>query len=180
MSIALTQENKQSTVLSLSFLYGLVTLFYLSNLYSLGTVFPAKLIFFLILCLAPVFGVVSVYFYAMALQVLGKGDRGAICLAVAKSKMPSWILLGLWTFIFLSDPETTFFHNSWIGFGALVILSALVVNTWSFFLLTNSLKKLQNLSFKRSLFNVTLTYLLAFFVYSSMLFLARYIYKVLF
>jgi len=181
MNIALTRDNKLAAFWILSFVYGFSSLCYLANFYSLEMFFSFPAIFFAIVFLAPLFGLVGISLSAIFCKGIGHllGGEAKLTdlrMVVVRSKEPTLILFALWTVFIACGPSTAFMHHASNGSAVAIIVSFLFVNFWSFGILLKSLQRLQNFGFVRALLNVLIVYLLSFCFFTSMLFLARYIY----
>lgn len=181
MNIALTRDNKLAAFWTLSFAYGFSSLCYIANFYSLEMFFSFPAIFFALVLLAPLFGSLWISLTAIFCKGIGRLLGGVATLAdlrsaVVRSKEPTLILLALWTVFIACGPSTAFMHQVSNGSAVAIIVISLLVNFWSFGILLKSLQTVQGFGFIRALCNVLLVYFLSFCLFTSTLFLTRYIY----
>lgn len=161
--------------------YGFGTLFFLANFYSYGISFSYPSILLAITLASPIFGLAFIFLDALLLQMTGrlvggKANIASLRFALAYSKAPFLVLSLIWMIVLWADPVYVFIQDASNGATVTMIFSFLSVAIWSFCLLTKHVKKLQEISTSRALWNSFATYGLSFFVYATTLFIARYIY----
>jgi hypothetical protein len=161
--------------------YGFASLFFLANFYSYGISFSYPSIVLAATLVGPMFGFAFIFLDALLLKMTGrlvggKATTPSLRFALAYSKAPSLILTLIWMIVLVADPASVFVQDASNGATVTMIFSFLGASIWSFCLLIKHLKKLQEISASRALWNSFATYGLSFFIYTTVLFIARYIY----
>lgn len=183
MNLTLTQENRQSAQFwFFTSSYGISSLFFAANFYSYGITYSFLPIFLGAILLGPLYGLLSVLIETALLQGVerlfgGKVNFQSLGLVLAKSKMPALFSLALWGVLCYADPKTVFIQDISNDSAVIIVLCTIAVIVSSFCLLMKSLQNFRRVS---AFCIVFITYWLAFFVYATMLFVARYVYISLF
>lgn len=186
MNSTLTQENKESAQFWLfTSFYGISSLFFTANFYSYGIDYAFLSIFLAAVLLGPLFGLLSILLETALLQGISRLLGGSttfrmLSMSVVRSKAPTLFTLILWAVLCTIDSKTVFVQGIYNGSAVIIVLSTFLVILASFFLLIKSLRKLENFGWFRSFSAVFVMYWLTFFVFSTMLFIARYIFISLF
>jgi len=178
---AIPSESSRALFWIFTGTYGFATLFYLANFYSYGISFSYPSILLAITLASPIFGFAFILLDAFLLKMTGRLVGGnanipSLQFALAYSKAPFVILTLLWMIVLAADPASAFIQDASNGATVTMVFSFFGVAIWSFCLLTKHLIKLQQISILRALWNSFATYVLSFFVYATVLFIARYIY----
>lgn len=181
----LLQTDPKYGLFSLATIYTLQNIFFFANWWSLGTSFSFDLIVFGGVALSPLIGWIWLYVAAWFLYLTGKPLRGVssqahLRTAVAWSRIPNSLGLGMWFLLLMVYPHTVFVQD--VGGPSSVFINgiSLILGIWSFVLLVQSLREVQRYSLGKAFLNIFLAWL-SYLIFLFLLFnLLRYIYLILF
>ena len=155
----IVQTKPRYGVFWLSTIFVLQNIFYYLNFWSMG--FDSRLYSILLpsIALSPLLGFVWVYFYGWILSFTGRwlgGTAPALYVrsALAWSRLPMFICLGMWFFLFVSNHDYAFIQYAGGPSAFFVNFITLIVEIWSFVLLFQSIREIQHFSVGRSIANV--------------------------
>jgi hypothetical protein len=163
-------------VLRLATIYALQNLLFSANYWSLGFQFPFTAILLVSILLAPIAGIIWVYFAGWIFSFTGSwlGGRAPMShlrAALAWSKLPSCISLLMWFILIVSKAESAFIQDvngPSLIFGDLILT---ILGIWSLVLLVQSIREIQGFSILRTIGNILLAALVSS-VLSLLVFLA--------
>lgn len=178
----LVQTNPRYGLFLLATMYTLQNIFYFANWWSLGSRFSFNTLVFGGACLSPLIAWIWLYVASWFLYVTGKPLKGLasqehIRTAVAWSRIPNSLGLVMWFLLLMVYPNTVFVQDAGGGPSSVFInLISVIIGTWSFVLLVQSLREVQRISVGRALLNILFAWF-SYFVFLFLLFnLFRYIY----
>lgn len=178
---AVVNLNPKFGVIYLAAIYALENNFFFSSYWSLGLSFPFYAILLASIVLAPVFGIIWVYFTGWILHFTGKWLNGTAPMshlraAAAWSKIPSTISILMWLILLITNSEMTFIHAisgpTWLFMN----LIAIILGVWSLVLLVQSIQEVQAFSLGIAFLNVVLTWIISSIICFVCFLLLRYIY----
>lgn len=177
----LTHSRPTFGVYLLSTVYALQSLFFYANWWSLGLSFNYSPIITVSVIASPFFAVVWLYFMGYIYYLTGRIFRGnaeALYLrtCLAWSKIPYSVNLLMWFVLIFSNPNYVFIQDSLGPSSLFVNLIVLIVGIWSFVLLVQSVREVQQFSFLKALANVILAWLVSGIVYFLIFSIVRYFY----
>jgi hypothetical protein len=163
-----------------SSIYGVSTLFFFANFYSLGFSWSYFSILFLLFLTAPFLGALHIFLEAYLFQFAAFlfGTPCSIVTlrsTVALSKIPYLISLGMWLMLLAQDPDTAFLQISSDFSAGLIPIVSIFVYFISFITLVQSLRKIQSFSASLAIFANLAISLFLFLLSYSILFIYRFI-----
>ena len=131
--------------------------------------------------LSPIVAMVWLYFMGYIYYLTGRIFRGqaeALYLrtCLAWSKVPYSVNLLMWFVLIFSNPAYVFIQDSQGPSSIFVNVIALIVGLWSFVLLVQSVREVQQFSIIRALSNVVLAWIVSGIVYFLIFSVIRYFY----
>lgn len=177
----LSQNKPRYGVFLLSTLYAVQALLYFANYWSLGFSFPFPVLLGVSVLAAPFAGFAWVYLMGWLLSMIGRCLGGSASqemmrLAASWSKLPTVITLLMWFLLLISSPGAAFLQASGGETMLFVNCISLIVFSWSFVLLIQSIRELEGFSCLRSLSLLLLSlasyYTVLFFIFM----IVRFIY----
>ena len=181
---AIVNLNPKFGVFYLATIYALQNNLVCSSYWSLGLSFPFYAILLASLVLSPFLGVIWLYFTGWVLYITGKWFRGQAPMshlraAAAWSKIPSCISLFMWLILLISDSDMTFIHAVSGPAALFMNFILLILGVWSFVLLIQSVRELQNFSIGKSFLNIVVSELFSFIFLIFIFLIISYLYAVL-
>ncbi len=180
---SIVESNPRYGVFYLVAIFMLQNLFFYANWWSLGITIPVYAIILGALVLSPFIGMLWVYFagwifYFTGRWLNGKAHASYLRTALAWSKIPVIFNLLMWIILILLDPKMAFILNG-KGSAAIWINAVnLVTGIWSFILLVQCIREIQNFSIGRSIINIAMGWVIYFLFIMIFAVLFRYIYLV--
>lgn len=172
------RKNPQHRVWALSWIYGLSTLLYLSQIYAMGNSLPLWAILLGSFVLGPFFGYLAFSVFSWIILQIGKVFQGKasfleVRAAMAWSCVPLWVNLILWFFL------TAYFGNILYQYfpggvpltiaETYVLLSAvgckITAFVWSLVLFIKSFSEVEEFSVGRAILSFVFSYFLIGIVY---------------
>lgn len=177
----LTHSRPTFGVYLLSSVYALQSLFFYANWWSLGLKFNHSAIITAAVLLSPIYAIVWLYFMGYVYYLTGlifRGQAEAIYLrtALAWSKVPYTVNLLMWFVLIFSSPAYVFVQDSQGPSSIFVNLIALIVGVWSFVLLVQSVREVQQFSMVKAFLNVILAWFVSGIIYFLAFSIIRYFY----
>ncbi len=181
---AIVNLNPKFGVFYLATIYALQNNLVCSSYWSLGLSFPFYAILLASVVLSPFLGVIWVYFTGWVLYITGKWFGGQAPMshlrtAAAWSKIPSCISLFMWLILLISDSDMTFIHAVSGPAALFMNFILLILGVWSFVLLIQSVRELQDFSIGKSFLNIVVSELFSFVFIIFIFFIISYLYAVL-
>ena len=179
---SIAQEHPLFGFWLLSTVYGIASSFHTANFYSWGLSFSFLSIVLPLLLFAPLLGAANICLDAGVLRLTAswfgpsRVSFSQLKTAVAWSKVPSFLGLMMWVLLSVTDAETVFIHYASSGSAVMIIFITLILSSWSFVLLAQTIRELQSSTLLQAFGHVLLTYLISFILYLFALFAVRYIY----
>ena len=178
---AITHSKPTFGVYLLSTVYALQTLFFYANWWSLALKFSYSAIITVSVLLSPVFAVIWLYFMGYVYYLTGRIFRGnaeALYLrtCLAWSKIPCSVNLLMWFVLIFSNPTYVFIQDSQGPSSIFVNVIAMIVGIWSFVLLVQSVREVQQFSIFRAFSNVVFAWILSGIIFFLVFSLLRYFY----
>lgn len=177
----LTHSRPTFGVYLLSTVYAVQTLFFYANWWSLGLKFNHSAIITVSLILSPLYAFVWLYFmgyiyYLTGLVFRGKAELLYLRTAIAWSKVPYSVNLLMWFVLIFANPGYVFIQDSQGPSSIFVNLIALIVGVWSFVLLVQSVREVQQFSTIKAFLNVIFSWIASGVVYFLIFSIIRYLY----
>ena len=173
----------------LVFVFALENLLFYANWWSLGMRYSSGAILAFSLLLAPVFGLIWVYFAGWIFFFTGRWLNGSapashLRSALAWSKVPAALNLLLWASLLIASWKTVFIQDGnpasgWAS-SLVVNLTSLVSGGWSFILLVQAIREVQDFSLSRSIINIAMGWVIYFLFFMVFVIFVRYIYLISF
>jgi hypothetical protein len=169
----------------LVFIFALQNLLFYANWWSLGLRYSWGAVLAISVLLAPLIGLVWVYFAGWIFYFTGRWLGGAapashLRACLAWSKVPAVLGLVLWIVFLMAQAKTAFIQDGNLTsgwFSSLVInLTVLIVGIWSFVLLVQAVREIQGFSLGRSIANIAMGWTIYFLFFMILSLLFRYIY----
>lgn len=162
-------SNPKYGIFYLASLYVLDNCFFYSNWWSLGASFPFYSIFLVSLILSPLVGLGWLYFSSWIFYFTGrwlKGEAPPVHLraAIAWSKIPLSASVFMWLLLLAVHPEATFIQDGGGSSSLFINFITIILNIWSFILLVQSIREVQNFTLLRSIANIFLAGLITFVI----------------
>jgi hypothetical protein len=165
----------------LAAMYALQSFFFYANWWSLGLIPHFQSILALAVAISPLLGTIWLYFTGGVYYLIGhalKGEASGRTLraAIAWSTLPFTVSLLMWLSLFILEGSYVFIHEFMGPSSVFVNAILIIVSIWSFVLLVQSIREVQQFSLGRSILNVLLAYVFSFLfiiVFSTFL---RYLY----
>jgi hypothetical protein len=168
----LVQTRPSYGVYSLATLYALQSFFFFFNWWSLGSspYYTSTLI--LGILLSPLFGILWIYglgfiYFLTGKWLKGKSSPSHIRTALAWSKIPYSISLGMWLILILMNPVDAFVHDSMAPSFVFINIIGLILETWALVLLIASIREVQHFSILRSIVNIALASFISAVIFTT-------------
>ena len=178
---AIVNINPKFGVFYLALIYALKSNLFFSNYWSLGLSFPFYAIFLASVLLAPLFGMIWVYFAGWVLYFTGewlggKAPMAHLRAAVAWSKIPSFVSILMWLVLLIANAEITFIHVGSGPSSVFMSLISLILGIWSLVLLVQSVREVQGFSAGRSFINVMISWVISSIITFLIVLFVSYVY----
>jgi hypothetical protein len=161
--------------------YALSSCFYIANVYSWGLSNTFFEVFIPLLVLSPLVGFLWLSVDGWILRYIGLKLGGAASfqemrMALAWSKVPSFISLVMWVVLMVSGPSTAFIQYATGASAVFIVLISLIINTWSIVLLIQAVREVQGFDLRKALLNVFGGLAIFSIIALIVLYIGRYIY----
>jgi len=166
----IVDTNPRRSFYWLAAIYALQSILFLANYLSLGLTYHYLLIFLIAILLSPALGTIWIYIYAWLFRMSGKWLGGKapashVRAAFAWSKVPLLINLAMWFILLMFSTDYVFIQYSSGPSLFFINVITLISGIWSFVILVQCFREIQEFSLGRSIGNVLLGYALGFILF---------------
>lgn len=177
----LTHSRPTFGVYLLSTVYALQSLFFYANWWSLGLKFDQSIIITVTVLFSPIYAVLWLYimgyiYYLTGRMLRGTGEPLYLRTALAWSKVPYSVNLLMWFVLIFANPAYVFIQDSQGPSSVFLNLIALIVGVWSFVLLVQGVREVQQFSIWKALLNVVIAWVISGVFYFLTFSTIRYLY----
>ncbi|HAB99176.1 MAG TPA: hypothetical protein DCE71_05085 [Parachlamydiales bacterium] len=174
------QTDPRYGVFWLSGIYILQSLFFFLNFWSFGLTVHYYAILIPSLVLAPLLGVIWVWFYGWLLQCTGRwlgGDAPAshVRAALAWSRLPMSAAFVLWVFLFFQQPEEMFIQHGPGTLAPVIHTTLFLLEIWTLILFVQAIREVHHFSLLKSLLNIFTSWILYLVIIFLIMLVARFL-----
>lgn len=167
----LVQQDLRVSVLVLGALQGIEFLLYCAYFASLGRELPTSLIVTSVISVGPILGIFTLYLWAALLswmgRLLGGGASPSDCrVALAWSRVPMTLSLGMWVLLLMASPAYPFQFASHDATSIFVFAICAIATLWSLGLLVGGVREVQGISPVLSILNISASAISVIIIYS--------------
>lgn len=175
------EAQPKFAIFSLVGFYALQAIFYAANYWSLGFLYHSGTIATAALVLAPVTGLLWLFYTGWLFQITGrwfggKASRLRLRLAVACSKIPLLLFLPIWTYFIVADRDAAFILGAKNPSPILINGLSLLLCGWSQILRIQALREVQGFSLARAAANVLLCMFISPVISFFLFLIVRFVY----
>lgn len=156
----LVQQDIRVSIVLLGALQGMEFLFYCAYFASLGEELPTSLIVTSVVTVGPVLGVTALYIWAGLLKVSGKllggkAEKGECRVALAWSRIPMTLSLGMWLLLLMGAAPYPFLFSLQNPSSLFILAICAIATLWSLSLLVLAVREVQGFSTMRSILSIS-------------------------